>query len=340
MLRGSLLTITMAFVFCVAPHAASQENVPKPVRNDVAQPYTKEFLVLRHQQLKKGSHDTFYKISREGVWPWFEKIGTRVVGQWQILYPDGGGSDEYDEGYRLARYTGYTHWKDTRTGTTIGGNGPDSAKNTQALRERNEYRLGSARTYHLEGNMAPGGPYYSPGLVEDYEPTTDQPTAEAARPGRRDFLRSVNETPHPVRNDVAQSGAETVTLRYWKIKKGTFDEFNKASIEGVWPFFEKIGARVIGQWKRIYPEEGTAKENSDYDEVLMLTRYASYEHWEASRSPAALGGNGPDYDKLMEAIQFRRSLTIETTLEFLQGHMYHSPPKYMPGLKERYQRKE
>ena len=33
------------------------------------------------------------------------------------------------------------------------------------------------------------------------------------------------DRPHPVRNDVAQPGDEIVTLRYFKIKKDSFDEF-------------------------------------------------------------------------------------------------------------------
>lgn len=68
----------------------------------------------------------------------------------------------------------------------------------------------------------------------------------------------------------------------------------------------------------------------------MLTRYAGYEHWKATRQSVGLGGNGPDYDKLREAVRLRRSITIETSVEFLQGYMYQSPPIYLPGLKERY----
>ena len=49
-----------------------------------------------------------------------------------------------------------------------------------------------------------------------------------------------------MRNDVAQAGEEIITLRYFRIKKGTFDQFLKASVEGVWPYFEKLGSRVIG----------------------------------------------------------------------------------------------
>ncbi len=35
-------------------------------------------------------------------------------------------------------------------------------------------------------------------------------------------------------------------------------------------------------------------------------------------------------------MRLRRSITIETSVEFLQGYMYQSPPIYLPGLKERY----
>ena len=181
--------------------------------------------------------------------------------------------------------------------------------------------------YYMQGEMASGGPYYLPGLDEEYELVAETNADESA-----------SNEPAPVRNDVAQPGGEVVTLRYWKIQKGAFGRFHEASVEGVWPFFEKIGARIVGQWKVVYPEEGNREENPDFDEVVMLTRYASYAHWQASRRPAELGGNGPDYDKLRDAIQLRRSLSIETSVEFLQGYMYQSPPVFMPGLKARYRR--
>ena len=88
-----------------------------------------------------------------------------------------------------------------------------------------------------------------------------------------------------MRNDVAQPGEEAVTLRYFRIKKGTFDQFLRASVEGVWPYFEKIGARMIGMWKVVTPEGVTdgPQASKDYDEVYLLTRYASVEHWKATR---------------------------------------------------------
>ena len=321
-----LAWIVVFFGTGVTPPLATAQEAKHPVRNDVALVRDHEFLVLRHQYLKKGSHEKFYELSRDGVWPFFEKIGSRVVGQWQVIHPQGGGTEERDEGYRLARYVNYEHWKDTRTSQTIGGNGPDHAKFREAVRTRNQYRLGSKHVYFLQGPMAPGGPYYMPGLDEKFEFVDDG-----------DADRVSDDQVRPVRNDTAQPGREIVTLRYWRIQKDSFDRFHQASVRGVWPFFEKIGARIIGQWKVVYPEESVQEENPEFDEVVMLTRYASYDHWRATRKPAQLGGNGPDYRRLQEALRRRRSVTIDTNVTFLQGHMYQSPPNFLPGLPESYQ---
>jgi hypothetical protein len=142
-----------------------------------------------------------------------------------------------------------------------------------------------------------------------------------------------------VRNDVAQPSSPIVTKRYFKIKKGAFPQFLKVSQEGVWPFFEKIGSRVVGMWKVIHTEQSGSKASPDYDEVILMTQYASVEHWKASRKMAEMGGNGPDWKKAREAIELRRSLTFETTLQFLQGSTWHNPPYYMPGLEESVVRK-
>ncbi len=156
--------------------------------------------------------------------------------------------------------------------------------------------------------------------------------------GIEEDSRAVAAAPKAVRNDVAQPGEEIVTKRYFKIKKGTFPEFYEASELGVWPFFEKIGARVIGMWLVVHPEEGGTKGSDDYDEVYLVTRYASVAHWKSTRQMAALGGNGPDWEKCREALTFRRSLTLETSLEFLQGHKWDNAPWFLPGLDEEYQR--
>jgi len=152
-------------------------------------------------------------------------------------------------------------------------------------------------------------------------------TAEAAAAAR--------EARVAVRHDVAQSGDPVVTLRYFRIRKGSFPEFLKASEEGLWPFFEKIGARVIGMWQVIHPADvdaTTGQASPDYDEVWLMTRYASVEHWRATRDMARLGGNGPDYETAREALRLRESLTLQTNVQFLQGTTWQSPPQYLPSI--------
>ena len=168
---------------------------------------------------------------------------------------------------------------------------------------------------------------------------------QPANPADKPFRGGVNQVkdpdlPHPVRNDVAQPVDEIVTLRYFKIRKGTFDEFLKVSVEGVWPYFEKLGSRVIGMWKVITPAgvEGAPSENKDYDEVYLSTRYASVEHWKASRDGAVHGGNGPDWSKCRKALDRRNALTIETHVIFLKGMMATGGPYFMPGLNETYEK--
>src|SRR5258708_25348184 len=74
------------------------------------------------------------------------------------------------------------------------------------------------------------------------------------------------DKPVAVRNQAALPADEIATIRYFRIKKGSFDQFLKASIEGVWPYFEKIGSRPIGMWEVIQPSsvEGRAEASLAY----------------------------------------------------------------------------
>ena len=165
-----------------------------------------------------------------------------------------------------------------------------------------------------------------------------------SQPPFRGGLNQVKDAdrPHPIRNDVAQPGEEIVTLRYFKIKKGSFDEFLRVSVEGVWPYFEKLGSRVIGMWKVITPVgiEGAAQaDGKDFDEVYLSTRYASLEHWKASRDGVLHGGNGPDWTKCKAALDRRTALTISSSVIFLKGSMAPGGPYFLPGLDESYEKK-
>jgi hypothetical protein len=139
----------------------------------------------------------------------------------------------------------------------------------------------------------------------------------------------------PVRNLAAQPGEEIVTIRYWKIRKGSFPQFLEASQKGVWPFFEKIGARIVGMWQ-VVPGPNQQPASPDYDEVYLTTRYASLEHWAATRDAAALGGDGPDYAALQAALAVRQSLSIESRVTFMKGATGPLGPVFMPGTGEKF----
>jgi len=138
----------------------------------------------------------------------------------------------------------------------------------------------------------------------------------------------------PVRNDVSQSGQEVAALRHWKVEKGCYGEFRRISEEAIWPFFEKLGARIVGMW-RVVPAPGD-DEPEGFDEVYLLTRYASLDHWSATRDMVRLGGNGPDFEACRAAVLRRQELSLETSVRFLDGAVSQSGPYFLPGLGERY----
>ncbi|MCY4597228.1 MAG: hypothetical protein OXC19_20800 [Bryobacterales bacterium] len=326
-LRRQFAAVPIAFACMYLAASGQQQDIPRPVRNDVPVDGT-ELLVFRHQKFHKGGHEAYYRLSRDGVWPWFEKIGSRIVGQWKVIHPDGSPEDpEFDSGYRLARYASYEHWKATRRGQLLlGGNGPDYQRSRQALQARNHYIAGSDGAHFLEGVTASTTVYYMPALEESYEPA-DRPSAEG---------------PRPVRNDINWPAREIIALDRWRVEKGSADGLIQVGVTKVWPYLEKIGARIVGQWKAVYPPESGFPESADYDEVFMMVRYAGYEHWKAAWPDeiSAMGGDGKDYEAFRSAKDAQDQVTKSRTVTFLEGYMYQSPPKFLPGLHEAFQEAE
>ena len=145
-----------------------------------------------------------------------------------------------------------------------------------------------------------------------------------------------------VRNEVAaRTGSELVALTYQRIRKGTFPRLLDATQRAVWPFEEKLGARPTGRWKVFYPDANSRTEESpDYDEMITMTRYASYSHYQAMQPgrTALHGGNGPDWRAWRDAVDevAEQTLSADTRVEFLEGLLHHSPPYFMPAVAERY----
>lgn len=110
---GSAFVTAMLALRTDAPSAQRRTPAaPLPVRNDVPKP-GREILVLRNHQLRKGGYEAFYKFSRDAYWPYFERIGARIVGQWKIIEPAAAPNADR-EVYRLVRYASFEHWQMTR----------------------------------------------------------------------------------------------------------------------------------------------------------------------------------------------------------------------------------
>ena len=68
-------------------------------------------------------------------------------------------------------YASVEHWQATRETVRHGGNGPDWEKCKAALDLRQSPTI-SSNIVFLRGQMATGGPYFMPGLDENYEKKT------------------------------------------------------------------------------------------------------------------------------------------------------------------------
>ena len=311
---------------------------PTPVRHNVAVP-GHEILVLRNHRLHAGGLEQFYQASREDVWPYFERMGARVVGQWKVIQTDAAAPPGREDIYRLVRYASVEHWEATRFQRTTAGDGPAFDKDQKGRRDRAAIEVGFQGALFLQGVSAPGGPYFMPALKEKFE------LVESGR-------HPVATEPYiPVRVDVAQPGEEIVTIGYQRIQKGSFDRFVKLTNAHLWPWEEKLGARPIRQWKVIFPDSPGVTQRSrgatlmtsetpEYDEVITMSRYASIAHHEVMSPDRSvyLGGNGPDWQACTAALEAQRKLTLLAKVEIAQGMHYQSPPTFLPGLAERYRR--
>ena len=328
---GSVIAIGLSALALCATLAA---QTPTPVRNDVPRVGQQEVIMMRHAYLEAGRYEAWYEASRSGVWPFFERLGARILGDFQIIHP--GGADAtpgQDEALRFARYASYEHWQATRGGAVAGdtggarrlaGDGGLREAFGEGLSTRRQYQQGSRGGVFLQGYLAETRPLYMPGLVERYEQVDGSPDAASS-------------APYPVRLGRAQPGDGILTLEYSRITKDAFEEYHVIARDRVWPYAEKIGVRPVGMWRVAYLPNSDPVESEDYDEVYYLARYASYEHFLAVRDDAVgMGGNGPDFEAFRNASDQLDALTQERSIEFLRGEPYGSPPQYAPGLKENY----
>lgn len=181
-------------VFALCVRVETQTGRPRPMRNDVPKA-GHEILVLRNHELKPGGHEPFYQFSRDAYWPFFVRLGARVVGQWKVIVLDGRNAQGADDVYRLVRYASFEHWQATRQGPDVGlgGNGPAWENGQQGLGDRGGLQTGSKGAYFLEGVMAPDSPRFMPGLAKEYERVD-----AGQRPSAKAVSIALPQTPSPL----------------------------------------------------------------------------------------------------------------------------------------------
>jgi hypothetical protein len=76
----------------------------------------------------------------------------------------------------------------------------------------------------------------------------------------------------------------------------------------------------------------------DYDESYRLARYASYAHWQDTRRPSGMMGDGPLAALGAEGGEIRRRYLMDSDgAYFLVGSMAPDVPLYFPALDEQYE---
>ena len=108
-------------------------------------------------------------------------------------------------------------------------------------------------------------------------------------------------------------------LRTWKIKPGSWREFQELSHNDIWPALEAAGAKIIGLWTTIIGEG---------NEAVLLTRYDDLAMWERTRVWTGTAPEGVEQDtwrRAAEAVRKRQALTESTHARVLSPSEYRAP---------------
>jgi len=63
--------------------------------------------------------------------------------------------------------------------------------------------------------------------------------------------------------------------RSFLIDRGSAAEFERLSREGIWPYMEARGCKIVGLFSNVH--------GGPSDELVLLTAYDSMTHWESTR---------------------------------------------------------
>ena len=108
-------------------------------------------------------------------------------------------------------------------------------------------------------------------------------------------------------------------LRTWRVKPGTWREFQDLSNNDIWPAMEAAGAKIIGLWQTII---------GDGNEVVLLTRYDDLAMWERTRTWRGKPPEGVDpelWKRAAQAVAKRQQLTESTHARVLTPSEHRAP---------------
>lgn len=106
-----------------------------------------------------------------------------------------------------------------------------------------------------------------------------------------------------------------VVQRSFTIERGSVQEFERLSREGIWPYMEARGCRILGLFANVH--------GGPNDELILLTAYDSLAHWETTRDDAPLPAEASDearrlHPAYQDALRERRKLTVQTSSRVLR----------------------
>lgn len=116
-------------------------------------------------------------------------------------------------------------------------------------------------------------------------------------------VRPIDATPL-----VPGAPADVYAHRWFWLQPQDWPEFLALSQDGVWPYFEADGCRIIGLWRSIEP--------GPLARALLITRYPSIAHWERTRlqSPDPPPGAGERLYRGAQAAGRRRAELTERSI--------------------------
>ena len=119
-----------------------------------------------------------------------------------------------------------------------------------------------------------------------------------------------------------------VVERSFTIERGSLREFERLSREGVWPYMEARGCKILGLF--------TIMHGGQSNEVILWTAYDSMAHWEATRDDAGLPVDTPAevralHEPYVAALTARRKLTVVTSTRVLRQITPHVDYGVRPG---------